>query len=69
MPGKLKTIPGRKGKYYKRKFAANYSGKNKILHKGRTHQRYSLTIDRKRQATKKPRRAGDTHTGDYGFWL
>ena len=69
MPGKLVSLPGRKGKYYKRRFPRGYKGHNKVLHKGRTYQRYSTEVDRKRQATKKPRRAGDTHTGDYGFWL
>lgn len=69
MPGKMRTLPGRRGTYYKRKFPTNYKGQNKVLYKGRTYQRYSRAVDRKRHATKPPRRAKDVHTGDYGPWL
>jgi hypothetical protein len=69
MPGKLKSLPGRRGKYYKRKFPASYKGHNKVLYKGRTYQRYSRAVDNKRHAKRQPRRAGDVHTGDYGPWL
>lgn len=69
MPGKLISLPGRRGKYYKRKFPRNYKGDAKAHYKGRTYQRYSVNIDRKRHARRRPRRAGDTHTGDYGYWL
>jgi len=69
MPGKLKSLPGRRGKYYKRKFPTSYKGHNKVLYKGRTYQRYSRAVDKKRHAKRPPRRMGDAHTGDYGPWL